>query len=155
PRGLPARPAGRPDAARVPSPAGPGREPGPRVHPLRADRARLRLRLRWPRAHGRRPPFEPAPQDRAGSVPPDLRPARLRGRLQVRAPARARGRDTAGRRMTGLRLRLLVTLAAAVVVALATVALAARWATGRELDRYVERNRYGLRSAADQLVGSQ
>jgi signal transduction histidine kinase len=55
----------------------------------------------------------------------------------------------------GLRFRLLVTLAAAVVVALATVALVARWATGRELDRYVERNRYGLRSAADQLVGSR
>jgi signal transduction histidine kinase len=54
-----------------------------------------------------------------------------------------------------LRLRLLLTLAAAVVVALATVSLVARWATGRELDRYVERNRYGLRSAADQLAGSR
>ncbi|HEV8634989.1 MAG TPA: ATP-binding protein [Chloroflexota bacterium] len=57
--------------------------------------------------------------------------------------------------MTGLRLRLLATLAAAVLVALATVALVARWATGRELDRYVERSRYGLKSAAAQLVGSR
>jgi signal transduction histidine kinase len=54
--------------------------------------------------------------------------------------------------VTGLRLRLLAALLASVVVALATVALVGRWATARELDRYVERNRYGLRSAADQLV---
>ena len=53
--------------------------------------------------------------------------------------------------MTGLRLRLLAALVASVVVALATVSLVGRWATARELERYVERNRYGLKSAAEQL----
>ena len=49
-------------------------------------------------------------------------------------------------------MRLLAALLASVVVALATVALVGRWATARELERYVERNRYGLKTAADQLA---
>ena len=103
------------------------RHPEPSTHPVPADPADLRLRLRRVRPRDRQPGRPAAEEDRPRRDPAD--PDRLRRRLQTRG----------GGRLMSLRLRIMGSIVVVIVLTILIGVGIAYYATQARLDVFVDR----------------